>query len=197
MKLYSYVVEHDTGFAPNPYFDICSLAHCKYGKKKRNIIELAKKGDWVVGTGGKSKRSSGHGTIIYAMRVDEILTLKKYYHNSRFTEKKVGNISFESSRGDNLSKFKNDTNRLVLLSFHYFYFGENAIPIPSKFKNHKTNSLEKIGPSYKSCFDDIFICDFTSWLQSKYSPGIYGNPCTYEVEKQLYTDEIKNKKGSC
>ena len=40
-KLFSYVVDHDYGFAPNPFGGFCTLAKCKYGTTKRNIVELA------------------------------------------------------------------------------------------------------------------------------------------------------------
>jgi hypothetical protein len=77
-KLFSYVVEHDRGHAPNPHFRICTLCLCKYRKKttnRKNIVERAAPGDWVIGTGGANlKKSAGHGTLIYAMRVDEKLT---------------------------------------------------------------------------------------------------------------------------
>jgi hypothetical protein len=52
-KLFSYVVDHDNGFAPNPFGGLCTLAKCKYGTPaKRNVVELANEGDWVIGTGG-------------------------------------------------------------------------------------------------------------------------------------------------
>ncbi len=42
MKIFSYVVDHDNGFSPNPYYGVCTLAHCKFGKKgKKNVVELA------------------------------------------------------------------------------------------------------------------------------------------------------------
>jgi hypothetical protein len=43
MKLYSYVVTHDTGFSPNPFWGCCTLADCKPA-----IRRTAKIGDWVV-----------------------------------------------------------------------------------------------------------------------------------------------------
>ena len=55
MKVFSYVVEHDNGLAPNPYFGYCTLCRCKFREKPgghRNIVELAEKGDWIIGTGG-------------------------------------------------------------------------------------------------------------------------------------------------
>ncbi len=112
MKIFSYVVDHDNGFSPNPYYGVCTLAHCKFSKTDRkNVVELAQKGDWVIGTGGNGKRSAGHGKLIYAMRVDKILTLKQYYHDRRFRKKKPKKYgSFQQSRGDNLSKSKHRTN---------------------------------------------------------------------------------------
>ena len=51
---------------------VCTLAHCKFGKKgKKNVVELGQKGDWVVGTGGNGKRSAGDRKLIYAMSVGE------------------------------------------------------------------------------------------------------------------------------
>src|ERR1019366_9436697 len=84
-KLYSYVVDHDLGYAPNPFGGFCTLAKCKYGTVKcrngsyrRNIVELAEEGDWIAGTGGASSQSAGHGKLICAMRVDEIISLAEY-----------------------------------------------------------------------------------------------------------------------
>jgi hypothetical protein len=93
MKLFSYVVEHDTGHAPNPYFGLCTLCRCKYRKgsaKQSNVVELAEKGDWIVGTGGaNSRRSAGHGKLVYAMRVDKKLTRQRYYADRQFAKKRV------------------------------------------------------------------------------------------------------------
>ena len=78
-KLYSYVVDHDLGFAPNPFGGCCTLAKCKFGTKKRNIVEMAEEGDWIAGTGGADlSKSAGHGKLIYAMRVDDKIPLAEY-----------------------------------------------------------------------------------------------------------------------
>lgn len=53
--LFSYVVDHDYGFAPCPVDGFCTLAKCTYGSKNRkNILEMAQKGDWIAGTGGQT-----------------------------------------------------------------------------------------------------------------------------------------------
>lgn len=84
-KLFSYVVDHDYGYAPCPFGDFCTLAKCKYGTIKcksgtrRNIVELAEEGDWIAGTGGADlDKSAGHGKLIYVMRVDEKISLQEY-----------------------------------------------------------------------------------------------------------------------
>src|SRR5712692_10528871 len=48
VKLYSYVVARDYGFAPNPFFGFCTLATCKPEIRKAAAID-----DWVIGTGSK------------------------------------------------------------------------------------------------------------------------------------------------
>lgn len=81
-KLFSYVVQHDYGYAPNPYFGVCTLARCKCRENKRqreNIVERALVEDWIVGTGGADrKKSAGNGNLIYAMRVEKKLRLARY-----------------------------------------------------------------------------------------------------------------------
>jgi hypothetical protein len=48
-SLYSYVVRSDSGFAPNPFGEYCTLACCKPQIRKR-----ARVGDWIVGCGSKA-----------------------------------------------------------------------------------------------------------------------------------------------
>jgi hypothetical protein len=189
MKIFSYVVDHDNGFSPNPYYGVCTLAHCKFGKKgKKNVVELAQKGDWVVGTGGNGKRSAGHGKLIYAMRVDEKLTLKQYYHDRRFRKKKPReNGSYQQAYGDNLSKSKHRTNRFVLISHKYFYFGDKAIGIPQRFRNHPAHPLEKKGPGFRSKFSETFTTAVTEWLDGNFRSGIHGIPHGYAFSKSENT----------
>jgi hypothetical protein len=79
-RLFSYVVDHDLGYAPDPFGGYCSLVQCKFSKtgKRKNIVELAEVSDWILGTGGKGPNTAGNGRIIYIMRVDEKLTLSEH-----------------------------------------------------------------------------------------------------------------------
>ena len=63
----------------SPVGGICTLAHCKFSQSgRRNLVEMAEIGDWIVGTGGKSAYSAGHGRLIYAMRVTDKIPLRTY-----------------------------------------------------------------------------------------------------------------------
>jgi hypothetical protein len=193
MKLYSYVVEHDTGCAPNPYFGVCTLCRCKYREspdQHRNIVELAEVGDWVIGTGGASKRSAGHGKLVYAMRVDKKPTRGEYFGDSRFAQKKpVKTGTYEQTRGDNerpCNLFEK-REQFALVSWHFYYFGVNAIAIPGEF------DLEKKGPGFRCNFDLPFIGRFVEWLEEyKPGPGKHGQPCHKVVGKPKGSKKCKS-----
>ncbi|SRR6266403_2626049 len=179
-KLFSYVVEHDTGDAPNPYFGICTLCVCKYREspdKPRNVVELAEIGDWVVGTGGADlRKSAGHGKVVYAMKVTDKMTLQEYFTSAEFACKKPranGNYKY----GDNFEpRTEFDKHeRFVLVSEQFYYFGRNAISIPKK----GFPGLEKKGRRFKSRFDDAYIASFVKWIENEVGkdPGKHGEPC--------------------
>ena len=186
-KLFSYVIEHDRGHAPNPYFGVCTLCRCKFrdsSDKPKNLVEKAKRGDWVIGTGGANKKkSSGHGTLIYAMRVDEKLTRQEYFLDHRFYKKKLRKSGpYEQKMGDNIrprTPFQR-SEQFALISRHFYYFGRNAIRVPkNKFRN-----LKKTGPGFRSDFDDSYIAHFLRWLETEtgFNPGKHGDPCMKKVE---------------
>jgi hypothetical protein len=176
--LYSYVVEHDNGHAPNPYFGVCTLCRCKFREhpgRPKNVVELAGIGDWIVGTGGGNrKRSTGHGTLVYAMRVDEKLTRKQYYLDARFARKKPAPGSYARTQGDNVQPdgtFEQN-EQYALVSRHFYYFGADAVAIPKRFA-----VVEKRGPGFKSRFQSVDIDAVIEWLTKSYAPGKHGEPC--------------------
>ena len=57
MRVFSYVVMHDSGFAPNPFHGHCTLACCK-----PKIRSQAKAGDIVVGLTTRSERVNAWST---------------------------------------------------------------------------------------------------------------------------------------
>jgi hypothetical protein len=84
------------------------------------------------------------------MRVDEKLSLADYCHDSRFA-KRIDAKHDLPTRG-----------RFALISRHFFYFGRQAVPIPSRFLRYP---LEKKGRGFRyKDFTEDFINDFTNWL---------------------------------
>jgi len=95
MRVFSYIVKHDTGFSPNPFHGYCTLACCKPA-----IRRTAKKGDWVVGL---SPKKDGN-RIVYLMLVDEpSKTFAEYWKDKRFTAKRPRHDNGVLARcGDNI-----------------------------------------------------------------------------------------------
>ena len=186
-RLFSYVVDHDTGDAPNPYFGICTLCRCKYRdspRKPRNVVELAEPRDWVVGTGGADrKKSAGHHKLIYAMKVEQKITRGEYFRNRAFACKrpsiKNGDIH---SRGDNLrpaNQFE-DKKQFVLISRRrFYYFGDKPMTIPMEKFPH----LEKRGPGFRSDFNAEYIKNFEKWITGHKS-GKHGSPCKQQSSEK-------------
>ena len=68
------------------------------------------------------------------MRVTEKLTLKEYFDDPRF-----------DGRAGNLLKYSRRTDMFALVSNHYFYFGNAAIPFAPQHLNHPRHPIEKRG----------------------------------------------------
>jgi hypothetical protein len=190
MKLFSYIVTHDTGFSPNPFWGCCTLADCKPA-----IRRTAQVGDWIVGL---SPRATGN-RVVFAMKVDEILDYARYFHEQRFANKipnytmgkviyKTGdniykplpNGGFQQLRSmhadgekENLQTKAHDlggVNALVGKMFHYF--GGSGPDLPAWL-----NEL-KVRRAHKNRFSQKTISDFLKFISS-YPPGIIAPPTNW------------------
>lgn len=96
MRLFSYVVARDYGFAPNPFFGLCTLATCKPFVRRGASV-----GDWIIGTGSQESGHQGH--LVYAMKVTETMPFDEYWRDARF-ECKRPNLagSKKQAFGDNI-----------------------------------------------------------------------------------------------
>ncbi len=208
MIIYSYLLDHDLGLAPNPFGRYCTLAVCKPEIRKSKNIKL---GDWVIGTGSKAlEESTGRiltNKLIYAMRITDRITLESYWHDSRFQYKKpVMNGTLVTMFGDNFyhkneigdwiqedSTHSNEDGSLndehlridtrgenVLISEHFYYFGDNAPKIPNELINicHSTQGQKILKP-------DQLAIDFTKWLSSNFHRGRHGSPLNWCDFSQL------------
>lgn len=201
MRLYSYVVLRDFGFAPNPFFGYCTLATCK-----PKIRKGAQVGDWVVGTGSKGKGLGNR--LVYAMRVGEALTFDKYWADPRFHPKRPNlRASIKQAFGDNIyhhaangswcqershhshrsgknaSNVRNDTQvDRVLVSDWFIYFGGNAVEIPEQFRQGKGRTVVREGRNHLVNIPPDLAEDFIEWVTTL-GEGLMGEP--REFRKQL------------
>lgn len=195
-ELFTYVVVQDTGFAPNPFFGVCTLATCKPAIRKG-----ARRGDWVVGIG--SVQNQIDGTLVYAMRVDERLPFDDYWTDPMFQCKRPDLEGDSKQRcGDNLyhqtldgewiaatslhscgpcgdddSHLERDTSApYVLVSWSFAYYGKDAVRIPSRFRNHEGNDYFGSVRNYRRNFPDDLRSEFIIWLDSQAHIGRKGEP---------------------
>lgn len=94
--VWSYVLKHDSGFAPNTSHGYCTLATCK--PKIRKNAEI---GDWVIGTGSITQNDPEE-RLLYAMRVDEIFSYQEYFEDPRYENKKPLAGDLYDANGDNI-----------------------------------------------------------------------------------------------
>lgn len=185
MRLCSYVVKHDTGLAPNPFWGYCTLAVCT----PNHMGIKAQPGDWFLGATQKELGDK----IVYAMRVSETLSFDEYNDDPRFEDKKpVMKAPWKKRSGDNLyyrdkrgtwqqrpnpyhdtheDRKKDLRHPFVFIGHHFYYFGESAVSIPQEYFD-----LLWRRQGLKCNHDPQLVRDFISWLQSTYDSGIHGEP---------------------
>lgn len=195
MRLFSYCIPVDDGAAPNPFWDTCTLAICK-----PTIRRVSEVGDWVAGVGSKNVNGVDYSEkLVYAMRIDEKLTFEEYNErcmNDADLRKKIPDINhsvYERRVGDCLYDFTVDPDgamrlgvhdesnretdmekgKFVLLSNHFYYFGDNAIEI----REHLLG-IVKQGQGHKSYANEGLKEEFVRWLEeSTYEANrLHGNP---------------------
>ncbi|AFM31278.1 MULTISPECIES: hypothetical protein [Stutzerimonas stutzeri group] len=101
MRLFSYKMTHDTGFAPNPFGHTLTLATCK-----PQIRRLKKQGDWIAGFTSKALTGDrvGEERLIYLMQVGKKLHLRDYYSDPLYQDKipNLGKSGPIPKTGDNI-----------------------------------------------------------------------------------------------
>lgn len=177
-RLFTYTIPIDDGAAPNPFRGMCSLAICKPA-----IRRVAKPNDWVVGLGSKNAPSgdfSGH--LVYAMRVEEVLTLREYDQQAisrwphripivRSTDlsERLGDCIYDFSSGSGVQRQSvhgpgnvatDLSGENVLISKDFYYFGNRARRLPDYLL-----SLCNQTRGHRSDLNTPFFDQFVSWLR--------------------------------
>lgn len=185
MKLLTYIVKHDTGLAPNPYWNYCTLAVCT----PNHMSAQLEKDDWILGL---SSKSSGN-KIIYLMQLTEYKMFFNDYFNDKRFERKKPNIRGNNKQivGDNLyyldisgewkqthtllhkteeEKKKDLKHPYVFISKYFFYFGAKRVPL-NKMLQHLV-----VGRGVKYCRDIKKINLLVDFISNEYSNGVKGLP---------------------
>ncbi len=193
MTLFSYVTRWDHGFAPNPFFGVCTLATCKPDIRKK-----AAAGDWIVGTGGTGRPTRGR--VIFVMRVTEVSTFDDYWRDERFKRKRpIVEGSYKVRFGDNiyhregregswiqadsrhskdnaianLDNLKRDTGKTdrILISDDFVYWGDQAPSPPAGLE-----SLHIARRRHKDNYSEQEVAAFLSWVNGLNRRGRLGDP---------------------
>lgn len=198
MKICSYVIVRDYGFAPNPFYGVCTLATCK-----PIIRKCASIGDWVVGIGSKTLNLGGK--IIYVMKVDETLTFEQYWADPRFKQKRPtmhgslmqaygDNIYHRDSSGSpwcqelshhsypdgqiNQNNLQSDTqaNR-VLIGKEFIYWGAEPVDSPEEFRDNICAG----GHGHRNKFEHSVVEAFVRWIHSHGEWGCRNEPRDFSL----------------
>jgi hypothetical protein len=201
MEIFSYVIPRDFGFAPNPFHGMCTLATCK-----PQIRKSASVGDWVIGTG--TKVCGIEGMLVFAMEISQKITFNEYWSDPAFQCKKPNiNGSLKQTYGDNIyhldevsgmwiqadshhsyadgttnyHNLNRDTSKdSVLISKHFFYFGNSAQEIPDDL----LCKVVKKGPGHKRIRRGEDVTLFIEWMNNSFEPGYYDKPRQFDSFKR-------------
>jgi hypothetical protein len=199
--LFSYIVESDNGFSPNPFGGVCTLA-CS----KPKIRYYARIGDWIIGTTIGPKKDS----LVFAMQISRALTFDLYWKYPEYQSKKPNK---DNVTGDNIYKngehvdliqipnlfhsekhFKSDTSvNRVLISKTFYYFGKDAPAIPDQYKSiiSPAQGYTQIKPTSKN---SMAVSVFLIWLRDNFKEGVNGEPAKSDAKRKPAVSVASTKK---
>ena len=184
MRVWSYKITRDYGFAPNPFFGWCTLACCKPRMRRGATV-----GDLIVGCGSAKLKNVGH--VIFAMRVTEKMTFDAYWQDNRFHRKRASysagkalafgdNIYHHNEFGDwvqedshhsyegGLINERNSTRDLgadaVLISNDFIYWGASCPEIPAPLRNFAGDDLYPNTRDVRNSFAEPFKAAIEAWF---------------------------------
>jgi len=221
MKVCAYVMTYDSGLAPNPFHGICTLAVCTPNHLKANLDS----GGYIIGIAGTRLRnklkSPDQWRLIYAMKVDERITLDKYFAEYESKRPKLSGSKIEMC-GDNFYKNLKHTrqteehtsdgiekkdcrgNRVFVSRDDFAYFGSLAPVIPSDIPwgAKLISQLKKraIGITYilgGTCSDPWDQDDFTKFKSFISVNKLDYIPAPIDFDLWKESSDEKASKSSC
>ena len=203
IRLFAYKQTHDTGFAPNPFHGVCTLATCK------PRIRLHKKvGDWIAGFTSRSLNGDGVGyeRLIYLMQVAEKLPFEVYHNDPRFAAKipKQDSPRCVETIGDNIYGIcdgvvfqipnrdhditalpKDTSGKYALIGTTFVYFGSEAIIIPEEVRPRVPVSQAGHGIQTK---DSVRAQAFVDFVLAR-GTGVHARPKSWKTGDTTWAEK--------
>ena len=152
--LYCYKMTHDTGFAPNPYHGVLTLATCK-----PVIRRCAKPDYWVSGWASNvvqdnnKKYTDKAQKLIYLAKISEVISYKEYWEN--YPQKKQPIKSIDSGK----ECFKSCGNVIVTKNDDISFCGDNIYePCNDGFKQHENPHHGEQNKEHDLSGKNVLIC---------------------------------------
>jgi len=188
--LYTYVMRHDSGLAPNPFGQFCTLAVCTPNHQGSKV----QPGDWIAGASDKA-----HGyQLIYAMEVSERLHMDAYFRDPRFQSRKPELRAGPERRcGDNIyglddagdwfqlpnpyhvgeaARQQDTRNPWVFVASEFWYLGREAMTMPHEY-------LEMFGGrGARVSHRPALAAKFKDWVRSTLPKGRHALPRDFEED---------------
>ena len=158
--LYCYKMTHDTGFAPNPYHGVLTLATCK-----PTIRRCAEVNYWISGwTSNKvqGKSDESHFTddtqeLIYLAKVSKKIPIEDYWEN--YPKKQQPTKSIEGGK----KCFKSCGKSIVVKNDDISFCGDNIYEPdandPSGFKQHKNAHHNEQNKAHDLSGKNVLVCE--------------------------------------
>ena len=155
--LYCYKMTHDTGFAPNPYHGVLTLATCK-----PVIRRCTKKDYWISGWAsnvvrGKDKKYTDKAQmLIYLAEISEVISFEEYWN--KYPQKR---------QPDQLSKGKKEGckscgNTIIPQISNIEYLGDNIYEPDANetfgFKQHENAHHGEQNKEHDLSGENVLIC---------------------------------------
>ena len=182
--LYTYVMRHDAGLAPNPFWGTCTLAVCTPNHQGSR----AKAGDWIAGVSDKRRGYK----LIHVMEVDERIHMNDYFKDERFAVKKpILNGTAQQRCGDNfysldaVGQWTQYPNRYhagpaclaqdtrhpwVFVARRFWYLGRKAVDLPAVFMPIFGGQGTRVNHPPE------LVASFKAWVQASLKEGMNALP---------------------
>ena len=196
-RVFSYIVVHDTGFSPNPFHGLLTLACCK-----PLIRRTANVGDIIVGLSSRSER------IVYATQVAEVIGFEEYWADPRYQARRPvmdspqivyragDNIyepvaggyrqlpSFHSNRdgSEDVGLKRTDlSGNHVLVCERFTYWGRSGPALPEELE------FLAVGRGHRSNFTSDQVSVVARWF-ADLPGGVLGAPAQWKAGDQSWRE---------